>query len=152
MPGGKIHDKGTVYFLPVGLIVGFAWGGVSGLLLVGASFLFAGFMFNGDLDHDVGATPYNRWGPLRCLWYPYMKVMPHRSIWSHGPILGTAFRLIYLLILALAALAIPTAMDWVDLKVIAVFIVERWEPTLMIVAGLELGAFQHTLLDWTIRN
>jgi len=36
--------------------------------------------------------------------------------------------------------------------VIAVFIVERWEPTLMIVAGLELGAFQHTLLDWTIRN
>ena len=29
-------------------------------------------------------------------WWLYRDAMPHRSMWSHGPIIGTAGRLIYL--------------------------------------------------------
>ncbi len=34
------------------------------------------------------------------LWYPYAKLIPHRSPLSHFPVLGTALRLLYLAILA----------------------------------------------------
>jgi len=41
--------------------------------------------------------------PLRLawkiFWYPYARAIPHRSPWSHWPILGTAIRLVYSIIL-----------------------------------------------------
>jgi uncharacterized metal-binding protein len=45
-----------------------------------------------------------RWlAPLRylwvALWWPYAKLIPHRSFCSHGPLVGTAGRLLWLLLI-----------------------------------------------------
>lgn len=62
--------------------------------LVVPGFLFAGYLFGPDLD--LRSRPYYRWGYLRWIWRPYQKLIPHRSILSHGPVVGTTLRLLYL--------------------------------------------------------
>jgi len=32
----------------------------------------------------------------RLYWLPYARLVPHRSLWSHAPVIGTAIRLFYL--------------------------------------------------------
>lgn len=63
------------------------------LLLVGA-YLFSGLLLSNDLD--IASRIYNRWGPLRLLWYPYQCLIPHRSLLSHGLIVGPVLRVLYL--------------------------------------------------------
>jgi uncharacterized metal-binding protein len=51
-------------------------------------------------------SPLLSWG-WRIFWYPYSKIMPHRSIASHLPLIGTAIRVGYLyLFVALFCLAV----------------------------------------------
>ena len=59
--------------------------------------LFSGLMLSPDLDLD--SSIYRRWGPLRFLWWPYQKVMPHRSIFSHSFVVGPLIRLLYFFVL-----------------------------------------------------
>ena len=47
-------------------------------------------------DLDIHSIQYRRWGPLRWIWLPYQKALKHRSQLSHGPIIGTAVRVMYL--------------------------------------------------------
>ena len=63
-------------------------------LIVAGEFLFSGLMFGPDLD--IYSVQYKRWGYLRWLWIPYQKTLKHRSFFSHGLIIGTTIRLIYL--------------------------------------------------------
>ena len=45
---------------------------------------------------------------LGFLWWPYRRLIPHRSLWSHGPLLGTTLRLAWLLTWCLiATMAVP---------------------------------------------
>jgi len=51
----------------------------------------------------------------RMLWAPYAVMIPHRSVWSHGLVVGTVGRAAYLgLLIALAAwvLGETLALDW----------------------------------------
>lgn len=99
MPSGKTHDRITlIACLPVS-----AAGGVLAYWLnapevpavLTASFVFGGFMFSPDLD--CRSYPYYRWGWFRWIWVPYQRLIPrHRSVWSHGFVVGTALRLLYL--------------------------------------------------------
>ena len=59
-----------------------------------ASYVFAGYACAGDLDLD--SKEYRRWGPLRFIWWPYQKLIRHRSRLSHGLVVGGIFRLFYL--------------------------------------------------------
>lgn len=63
-------------------------------LTLAGSFCFAGLMFSGDLD--TKSVQYKRWGWLRWIWWPYQQLLKHRSPLSHGVMLGTLFRLLYL--------------------------------------------------------
>jgi uncharacterized metal-binding protein len=100
MPCGVVHDRITV----VGAVLAApAWWYLlpasphdltAGALLVGAT-LFSGLMLSPDLDLVSG--PYHRWGPFRYIWWPYQKVIPHRSPLSHSLIVGPALRIAYFL-------------------------------------------------------
>ncbi len=64
------------------------------------AYVFAGYACAGDLD--LNSREYNRWGRLRFLWWPYQKLIPHRSRLSHGLVLGGIIRILYLLFVAIS--------------------------------------------------
>lgn len=99
MPSGKTHDRLIVVSTPVvslaGGFFGYQMGDVSIPIALTSAFLFGGFLFSPDLD--CRSYPYYRWGWIRWLWVPYQNLIPrHRSVLSHGLIVGTALRLVYL--------------------------------------------------------
>ncbi len=159
MPLGSTHDRITLWTLPgVTLAAGILDQRASTALAVGSAYLFSGLMFSGDLD--LKSRQYQRWLGLRWIWLPYRQLFKHRSIWSHGPIIGTVVRVIYLglwggvLCLMVAGLGV-----WIRLW--------HWQPQiwwsqlqlgvrhyadvlLLIGIGLELGSINHTLSDWIL--
>lgn len=94
MPSVKTHDVITLVTTPVAAALGwFATFDVWCTGIVTAAAVFGGYMFGPDLD--IVSAPYRRWGPFRALWYPYQKLMPHRSRFSHGLVFGTLIRVVY---------------------------------------------------------
>ncbi len=139
MPSGKTHNGISIGFLPVlvgvSLIIGLT---LKPILIISLSYLFSSFMFNGDLDIVSGS--YNRWGLLRFLWIPYQKMFHHRSIFTHGLIIGTAIRLLYIGI-------IPTLILYSNGYALSNFLTIDY---LYILIGLELGSALHTIADFTL--
>jgi len=131
MADGKTHDLITyVTCLPV---AGVAWYfyGLEVSLIILMTYLFAGLMFNGDLD--IHSNPYKRWGPIRFIWLPYRGMIKHRSFWSHGILIGTLIRVLWIL---------PFLIPFLWLI--------EYKPnhyTIIILVGLELGAISHILAD-----
>ena len=107
MASGLAHDRATgLLALPFGLL----WWpqqGVAAAMAAGLAFLIGGLLLSPDLD--THSRPTARWGALRVLWWPYRRLLRHRSLLSHCPLLGTAGRLTYLacVVLAVAALVDP---------------------------------------------
>lgn len=165
MPSGRTHDRITLYsLLPMVGSVALATQSLVQTALFGGGFLFSGLMFGPDLD--IHSLPYKRWGPMRWIWLPYRKAMAHRSMLSHGPLLGTLFRIFYLAawLLFFAAVAVvcwaqlQSPEDW---KTIALVQLEgglrRLQQelllypleALLLFLGLEAGAMSHALSDWS---
>ncbi|HEY8459477.1 MAG TPA: metal-binding protein [Blastocatellia bacterium] len=97
MPNARTHDAITYAIVPFTFLAAqIYWGDYVTSAIATVAMLFSGLMFGPDLDLD--SKPYRRWGPLKFLWKPYQVAMPHRSVLSHGPILGTIIRIVYFLI------------------------------------------------------
>lgn len=157
MPSGKTHDRITLWSLPfvAGLGFGLTKSGNLTLLLAGG-FLFSGLMFGPDLD--IHSRQFIRWGWLRWIWIPYQKAFRHRSIFSHGPIIGTVLRALYLTIfLAILGLIVlllaqtvgslqSTWQTFTDIGKRSTLYPDEW---LALFVGLELGAMSHSVSDWT---
>jgi uncharacterized metal-binding protein len=168
MPSGRRHDSITLWTLPwvVGLTFERTRNGVLTLAVAGG-FLFSGLMFGPDLD--IYSRQYQRWGPLRWMWLPYRRHMRHRSFWSHGPLVGTVGRVLYLvawlgiggivaaLVCAIAAYGLGKLPDWH--QAVEQIVNGGWlwlgrslqqDAPLWIALwiGLELGAMSHSLCDW----
>lgn len=118
MPSGKVHDQITVIAAAALAPVWYTFTPAPvdptvGLALV-ASTLFSGLMLSPDLD--LNSSIYSRWGPLRYLWLPYQKAIPHRSKLSHSYLLGPALRVIYFLAISWLLLRAGTwvAVQFVD--------------------------------------
>lgn len=139
MPNGKTHDMITIGTTPI-------VGGVSywltndlkttAILLV--LFLFSSFMFNGDLD--TNSRPYNRWWLLKMIWIPYQLMFTHRSILTHGLVIGTIVRLLYLGIIPFIFISLKgnlSMISSIDLNIMILTFV-----------GLELGSAIHTISDY----
>lgn len=163
MPSGKTHDQVT-WFSAVPLAVG-AWFLTNNLVLTAlftSSFVFAGLMFSGDLD--LKSVQYKRWGWLRWIWIPYQKCIPHRSPFSHGPVLGTLTRLIYLsawlLLVSWLFTRLALKLEQAALAeqsfaaVSGVLNILRQHPEwgVALLAGLWLGALSHTLADESVSH
>lgn len=126
-------------------------------LLVAGGFMFGGLMFGPDLD--IYSRQFQRWGFLRWIWLPYQKSLRHRSFLSHGPIIGTTLRVVYLttflavvaiLVLVIFAKLGNVALNWGEVwksvgKTISIYYGEFFALFL----GCELGAMSHSLSDWT---
>jgi uncharacterized metal-binding protein len=158
MPSGQTHDRITLWSLPVvtGLAIAFTRSGNLTLLISGG-FLFSGLMLSPDLD--LNSRPFMRWGWLRWIWIPYQKSMRHRSVFSHGPIIGTTLRILYLacwiawfslLILLGVQLVQDLNFNWQDFSaVVGRWLSNYWIELIALFVGLELGAMSHSLSDWT---
>ncbi|MEG4940548.1 metal-binding protein [Microcoleus sp. F4-D5] len=157
MPSGHTHDRITMWSLPAVAALTFGQTQSSNLtLLVSGSFLFGGLMFGPDLD--IYSCQYQRWGWLKPIWLPYQNSLRHRSFLSHGPLIGTALRILYLAIwiavfgvlgLVIAEKVGNLAGNWQDVVLSCGRSI--WEHNIEILAvyiGLELGAMSHYLSDW----
>lgn len=98
MPSGKTHDKINISFLIIFsallLLIGFDSLTYSMFYVVG--YLFGTFLCGPDLD--IKSNMYKRWKYLKFIWWPYRKAFPHRSIWTHGFLIGDVIRMVYLLL------------------------------------------------------
>src|SRR5690348_11867705 len=95
MPNGRTHDAVTWFLAaPVGYAAWAVAHDAAAAVVAGVGFAFAGPMFSGDLD--LPSSQYRRWGRLRWIWKPYQWLVPHRSVVSHGILLGPLGRLAYL--------------------------------------------------------
>ena len=152
MASGRDHDRATsLWALPLAGLLAMLLGGWAGAL-GGLAFLMGGLWLSPDLDTHSRAL--NRWGPLRWIWWPYRRLLPHRSLFSHGPVIGMALRLGWLLILlllvwqALAWLPLP----WVPniqegLPRLLQQLVGQPNALLAVLLGLEASVWLHLILD-----
>ena len=69
-----------------------------------AGYIASTFWLNPDLDIK-NSQPTKNWHFFRFIWIPYQSLR-HRSIFSHGPIIGTIGRLLYLHVVLLLALGV----------------------------------------------
>jgi len=167
MPSGRTHDSITLWSLP--LLAGGTFAQTQNgtlTLLVSGGYLFSGLMFGPDLD--IHSRQYRRWGVLRWIWLPYRRSMRHRSLLSHGPIVGTVIRMIYLgLWLLLFGLAVAVVAGialygtgkleiWQPMMATTAqtglahatwSLQNQWPAWLALLIGLELGALVHALSD-----
>ena len=158
MPSGQTHDRITIWALPFIAGVTFWQTRSSSMtLLIAGGFMFGGLMFGPDLD--IYSIQYQRWGYLRFLWLPYQKSLRHRSFLSHGPLIGTTLRVLYLcgivsvagiVILLIAEKILNMALNWQE---VAENILETINlhstQFLALFLGLELGAMSHSISDWS---
>ena len=105
MPSGRTHDLITLALVP--LAAGVAYYSTANwkvAAIVAAGLIFGGLMFGPDLD--IYSRQYERWGPLKGLWWPYRMPFAQRSLWSHSILFGTLIRVIYFLVVVTLGLAI----------------------------------------------
>ncbi|NES07448.1 MAG: metal-binding protein [Okeania sp. SIO2F4] len=157
MPSGSTHDRITLWSLPI--ITGLSFGLVRSThltLFVSGGFLFSGLMFGPDLD--INSRQFQRWGWFKWLWRPYQSSLNHRSFLSHGPIIGTALRLLYLLTLFLVLVVLGLIIDQLlssEGRTLG-FVASLWrslslhyQEVIALLVGIELGAMSHSVSDWS---
>lgn len=112
MPNGIVHNKALVMATIAAFPV-IAYRAGPGEAFVGALGVASGMSLTPDLDLYENVIKYFTIDkflkrPLFWLWVlywlPYAKAVPHRSVWSHTPVLGTFLRLLYLFLPILVVL------------------------------------------------
>ncbi len=158
MPSGHTHDAVTWFCVtPVALATWALTQDAVGTALTATTFAFAGIMFSGDLD--LPSRQYHRWGRLRWLWKPYQWLVPHRSVLSHGILVGPLLRLTYLagVLMAIAAVAMRLysghwGFGWAGVDHLATAAARLdargWACVGFALAGLWIGGASHSLVDW----
>ncbi len=140
MASGKNHDRAITVTTPVMLATAIASGHAEVGLIATASYYLAGMYLSPDLD--LVSRPFKRWGFLRWLWLPYQRLIPRHRHWlSHGLVIGSLVRLLYL-----AALVSPLWLFFPGLQQ------TQWSgvtaPNAMAAfCGVEISALNHLLLD-----
>ncbi len=157
MPSGNTHDRITLWTLPwiVGITYGLTRSSELTLILSGG-YLFSGLMFGPDLD--IRSIQYKRWGFLKGIWIPYRMFFRHRSLFSHGPIIGTCVRVLYLFVVIawLAIFLVGIAQlfwgfpwNWHKFALDKSHLLTHkyLKETMALLLGLELGAMSHSISD-----
>lgn len=163
MPSGKTHDIVTYLVALPTAYFAYQWTGGDWLLvgLVTGATVFSGLMFGPDLD--IRSKQYTRWGALRYFWWPYQKLLPHRSRLSHGIVFGPAVRIVYFCVVTLLLTVAysyvrasvlggePLGPDKLarKLPLLQRYAHQAWQQkeTWAVLIGLWWGAATHTLTD-----
>ena len=156
MASGKNHDLSTFFCSPL-VFVGTLTATEDMVLSIGVTgtFLFGGLFLSPDLD--CPSRPYHRWTILKFIWVPY-QMIPHRNFLSHGLIIGSLGRILYLggwvfLINALVKhfsgidLLAPLWLVELSIKHIEPFRNEVIRKALWLFGGVEASAFLHYNMD-----
>lgn len=117
MPNGRCHSAATIAtasallsYFAAGVVVVHtatftsisAWNEWAIYAAIGA---FSGLVVEPDLDQDAQAAPLSTMRQTggdglailwQLYWSPYARLIPHRSFWSHAPVVGTLGRILYL--------------------------------------------------------
>lgn len=99
MAKGKTHDTINIFALFL-LILPLLSSIVKDLILLSVftiSYIFGTLFLSPDLDLK-NTLPYKRWGKFSFIWLIYSKIIPHRSWLSHGFLIGTIFRILWLIV------------------------------------------------------
>ncbi len=145
MPSGKVHAACSAVLTPVAFGTAYALSGDHlPAAIAAASGCVLGILLTPDLDQEnLGMS--ERWLIKRTLglgyvfvmlWYPYSRLLPHRSPWSHLPIVGTLGRLAYMGIFLAIALALGWKPPFIE--------PELW---MSLLGGLALSDAGHWALD-----
>ena len=114
MPGDAVHVKSAKFVAFIGGVILYTCGmSLPWVVATVAGFMFCVMYLSPDLDLPrVG--PVQRWGALKIGWAIFEKMIPHRSRWSHGWILGLITIQINFFII-LAVLIIFLRLCWLPL-------------------------------------
>lgn len=160
MPSGRTHDRITYLSLfPLVIIVYIVTRRVEWLFWFSLAYLFSGLMFGPDLD--IYSVQYKRWGIVRWIWLPYQSCLKHRSFFSHGFIVGTVIRVIYLFtivfiigifVVAIAQLIWGFPWNWRNFANHSFNLVKNQylAEAIVVLIGLELGAMSHSFSDYFV--
>lgn len=156
MPSGRTHDRVTLWTLPI--VAGVTFGQTRSsqiTLFISTGYLLGGLILGPDLD--IYSRHFQRWGFFKYLWLPYQQSLAHRSFLSHGPIIGTLVRVLYLTtwMAIIGVLVISIGQMWGAKWDLSLFLdhigrslfVYKLE-LLSVFIGLELGAMSHYVADW----
>jgi uncharacterized metal-binding protein len=138
MPNGRTHDIITAATAPI--VTGVSYyltKDIKTTAIILGCFLFASLMFNGDLDTET--APYHRWLILRFIWIPYQSMFSHRSIFTHGLIIGTVIRILYISAIPFAIFACKGQAH--------ILTNINLHFAILVFIGLELGSAFHTIAD-----
>ena len=143
---GRRHDQSIwILSLPLGITVGLVLG-IKAALITTASCWAGGLWLSPDLDTRSNAL--RRGGALRFLWWPHRPLIPHRSLWSHGPVLGTSVRLGVLLTWCLIfTMAVPALSPAMLLAALQQLTHQHPQELIALLVGLEGSAWIHLILD-----
>lgn len=158
MPSGKVHDKVSFALLP--LVAGGSYyitNDIKQTGILSVSYIFSALMFSGDLD--IRSKQTNRWKFLKFIWIPYKKMFRHRSKFTHGVVLGTIIRVLYLTAVIIGFLILGNLFsnfifgkEVVDIKMFIEnsknIIIENSQIVLTIFIGLMIGSLSHSLTDF----
>ncbi|MDI9407270.1 MAG: DUF2227 family putative metal-binding protein, partial [Chitinophagaceae bacterium] len=90
-------------------------------------------------------------GPLRLLWWPYRRLLSHRSMVSHTPLLGSAGRLLYLAALGMVLCLLGRPLGTPAPAELLQGLVALWsqQRSLLVAAlvGIEASAWLHLIQD-----
>lgn len=141
MSTGNNHILASLILTPIAGASGYFFTGDIGIGLMSAAGSITGTLLSPDLDMTSWTISKKVLGPFARLyaafWLPYSKVIKHRSIWSHGPIIGTLGRLLYILSLVTI---VTRCKIWV-------WMTTWWEYTLAFIVGLMLSDLIHWIMD-----
>jgi len=156
MASGKTHDGFTWAMAPAIWMIG-----QSGLhysvqvcLLITVGTLVGGLLLSPDLD--TKSRPFYRWGIFRFIWLPYQWMAKHRSKLSHGLLLASWFRLLYLyaILTLLYSLIYLTLAQWIHIpphapgQDVLQFTKTHLSSIAWLGIGIWIGALLHILLDY----
>jgi uncharacterized metal-binding protein len=157
MPSGKNHDRITWICLPIIILITLIIAkNLVTATIIGGAFVFSGLMFGPDLD--IYSVQYQRWGWFKLIWFPYQKSLKHRSFFSHGFIIGTIVRVLYLSIIlfllaifliTIAQIMIGFSWNWQQILTLGyINLTSKYSAeAIALFVGLELGAMSHYLAD-----
>lgn len=114
--------------------------------LMSFTYIFGGLLLSPDLD--IKSAPFTKWGIIKFIWIPYQRIVKHRSILSHGILIGTALRILYLVLIIGSIFTMFTPMTIIEFLDKVLLLLRNNEIySISIFVALELSAIVHIVAD-----